>query len=145
MSIGRPSRYSVDLSSQICSLIMAGQSLREVCRREDMPSRSTVQSWLVKHEEFSDQYARACQIRQEELFDEIFEIADDGSNDWMDRQVGDKTVEVVNQEAIQRSKLRIDARKWVLSKMNPKKYGEKLDLNHEGGISVNITGRDAEL
>ena len=124
---------------------MAGQSLREVCRREDMPSRSTVQSWLAKHEEFSDQYARACQIRQEELFDEIFEIADDGSNDWMDRQVGDQTVEVVNQEAIQRSKLRIDTRKWALSKMNPKKYGEKLDLNHEGGISVNIIGKDAEL
>lgn len=110
-----------------------------------MPARSTVQSWLAKHEEFSDQYARACQIRQEELFDEIFEIADDGSNDWMDRQVGDQTVEVVNQEAIQRSKLRIDTRKWALSKMNPKKYGEKLDLNHEGGISVNIIGKDAEL
>jgi hypothetical protein len=124
---------------------MTGQSLREVCRRDDMPARSTVQSWLAKHEEFSDQYARACQIRQEELFDEIFEIADDGSNDWMDRQVGDQTVEVVNQEAIQRSKLRIDTRKWALSKMNPKKYGEKLDLNHEGGISVNIIGKDAEL
>jgi Bacteriophage Sf6, terminase small subunit-like len=142
---GRPTRYTEKLGAQICALIMTGQSLREVCRREDMPSRSAVFSWLAKHEEFADQYARACLIRQEEIFDEIFEIADDGSNDWMLRRDGDEAIEVVNHEVIQRSRLRIDARKWALSKMNPRKYGEKLDIDQTSRIALSFDRDESEL
>ena len=57
------------------------------------------------------------------------DIADDGSNDWVERKNADgSTTEVVNGEHIQRSRVRIDARKWLLSKLAPKKYGDKLEF-----------------
>ena len=70
------------------------------------------------------------ELRSHLLFDEIIEIADDDQNDYIEQTLpsGD-IIEKVNSEHIQRSRLRVDARKWVLSKMNPKKYGEKLDLD----------------
>lgn len=118
---------------------MGGESLRSVCRDDAMPSRETVYQWLSKHEAFADQYAKACDVRADQMFDEIFEIADDGTNDFTE-QDGEARV---NGEHIQRSRLRIDARKWALSKMMPKKYGDKLDLNHSGGVTVTLE-RDAE-
>ena len=124
--IGRPTAYSKDIAADILARIMGGESLRSICRDEAMPARSTVHLWLAKNADFSDQYARACDIRAEEMFDEMFEIADDGTNDWMLRGSGEDAIEVTNHENIQRSRLRIDTRKWALSKMNPKKYGEKI-------------------
>ena len=83
----------------------------------------------VKIEGLDEHYARACEARAEAIFDEILEIADESSNDIEQIDLGDGMVsEKVNHEAIQRSKLRVDARKWALSKMNPKRFGEKLDV-----------------
>jgi hypothetical protein len=60
------------------------------------------------------------------LADEIIDIADDGSNDWMERELeSGKTIEVLNAEHVARSRLRVDARKWVAAKLKPKKYGDK--------------------
>ena len=72
-------------------------------------------------------------MQADTLADEITDIADDSSNDWMDRKTksGD-TIRVIDHEAINRSRLRVDARKWIASKLKPKKYGEKLDLTHQG-------------
>lgn len=133
---GRPSNFSQEIADTICERIMDGRSLRDICGDEDMPARSTVHRWLATQQTFSDQYARACDIRAEEVFDEIFDIADDGTNDWMRRRGEDDEGWQANGEHIQRSRLRIDARKWALSKMNPKKYGDKLDMNHTGGVTV---------
>ena len=80
---------------------------------------------------------RARELQAEYLIDEIVEIADDGSNDYMQKKHGP----VVDQEHMGRSRLRIDTRKWAASKLAPKKYGDKLDLNHAGGLSVKI-GRE---
>lgn len=123
---GRPTKFTQDLATKILARVMAGESLRSVCRDEDMPARSTVHLWLAKDLSFSDQYARACDIRAEDLFDEMFEIADDATNDWMMRGSGENATEVVNGENVQRSRLRIDTRKWALARMNPKKYGDKI-------------------
>lgn len=123
---GRPTLFTPEIAADITVRIMAGESLRSICRDEAMPARSTVHLWIATNESFSDQYARACDIRAEEMFDEMFEIADDGTNDWMLRGSGEDAIEVTNHENIQRSRLRIDTRKWALSKMNPKKYGEKI-------------------
>lgn len=120
---------------QICALIAEGMSLRQIGALEGMPDKVTILRWLGKHEEFCTQYARAREMQMEHYADEILEIADDGTNDWMTRHLGNgETVEVPNNEHINRSRLRVDSRKWLMSKLAPKKYGDKL--------TQEITGKD---
>lgn len=132
---GRPTKYTKALGEKICLRICDGESLRSICRDEKMPTRSTVHLWLLDEtkKEFSDQYKFAVDVRTDNMFDEIEEIADDGTNDWTERELNDGyVVTVVNSEHIQRSRLRVDVRKWALSKLMPKKYGDKLDLTTDG-------------
>lgn len=130
--IGRPSRYSQDLADNICAELATGKSMRTVCRADDMPAMSTVFKWLRERPDFSEQYARAKAEAADALVEEILDIADDGSNDWM--EVHDKDGKAVgyklNGEHVQRSRLRVDTRKWIASKLKPRKYGERLDLAH---------------
>lgn len=94
--------------------------------------------WLAKDEyaSFRQQYARAREAQADALFDEMLDIADDGSNDWMERKRDDgSTDEVLNHEHIQRSRLRIDARKWMAGKLRPKVYGDKAEVEHNHKIS----------
>ena len=121
-------KFTQKLSDDICERISDGQSVREITRDESMPAMSTVFRWLADKDDFREQYARACTARAEHIFDEMLDIADDGDNDWMERKGRDNQSIgwQENGEALGRSKIRIDARKWVLGKMNPKKYGEKV-------------------
>lgn len=139
--------YNPAIFDIVLARIMEGKSLSDVCRDDDMPSRAEVHRWLASDPAISDKYARACEIRADVLFDELLDIADDGTNDWMERANADGSTgdKVLNAEHVQRSRLRIDARKWALAKMQPKKYGDKLDLNHGGGMVVTIAGPDADL
>lgn len=92
-----------------------------------MPPESTVREWVAADREgFAAQYARAREIGYQTMADELLEISDDGSNDFMLRKRGDDEIETVNQEAINRSRLRVDTRKWLLSKALPKVYGDRL-------------------
>jgi hypothetical protein len=136
---GRPTTYTSELAAIILARAMAGESLRGICRDESMPARSTVHLWLAKDAAFSDQYARACEVRAEELFDEMFEIADDATNDFMAQ--GEDGAWRVNGENVQRSRLRIDTRKWALARMNPKKYGDKITnevVGKDGGPIASV-------
>jgi hypothetical protein len=79
-------------------------------------------------EEFSTEYARARELCYEHWADEIIDVADDGSNDWMERTRRDGSVEtVLDREHVSRSELRINARKWLLSKLLPKKFGDRVE------------------
>lgn len=120
---GRPSSFSQAVADRICERLTHGESLRTICRDEDMPATSTVCKWLNDRPAFSEQYARAREAQADALFDEILDIADETRHDW---SVNERGAEVVNNEAIARSRLRVDARKWMASKLAPKKYGEKL-------------------
>ena len=130
-AIGRPTRYNEALAREICNRLANGESLRAICRDEKMPDRSTVIEWAndPKHP-FSDQYARAREVAYLEMADELLEIADDSTVDYMTRKRGDEEIEVVNSDHITRSRLRVDTRKWMLSKMLPKVYGDK--IVHQG-------------
>lgn len=130
---GRPTDYSDETAATICQRLADGESLRSICSDADMPVQSTVFRWLSLHDEFSKQYAYARASQAEYLFDEILDIADDGHNDWMLRKFGDDERYVENGEALRRSVLRVDARKWVVSKLLPKKYGERVTSVVEGG------------
>lgn len=103
-----------------------------------MPDKSTVLRWLRDREEFRVQYARAKQEGAEVMAEEILDIADDGRNDWEEREGRGGTYIALNREAIERSKLRVDARKWVMSKLLPKKYGDKLDVAHTGDVKISM-------
>ena len=125
---GRPTIYSPELAAEICSAISEGKSLRTICQQDGMPARSSVFLWLSQHKEFSDQYARAREAQADTLADEILAIADDATGDY--RTIAKDGAEVVafNGENVQRSRLRVDARKWYAGKVAPKKYGDKLEL-----------------
>ncbi len=120
---GRPSKHSARLAESILERIAGGESLRAICRDSEMPAKSTITLWISRDREgFSAQYEAACLARAHYWADELLDIADDGSNDWMERF--DKEEGSLgwreNGEAMQRSRLRVDTRKWLLSKMLPK-------------------------
>lgn len=126
--------FSQDIFDAICERIADGESLRTICSDGDMPNKATVFRWLAQDESgtLSDQYARAREAQADAIFDEILDIADDGRNDWMQRNGDDDDGWQCNGEHIQRSRVRIDARKWMAGKMRPKVYGEKVSHEHGG-------------
>lgn len=132
MPAGRPSTYGPEITDIICERIANGESLKSICEEDGLPDKATVFRWLAAHEEFRDRYARAREVQADALFDDILSIADDGRNDWMERKNGDgeNIGWQENGEALRRSQLRIDARKWMAGKLRPKKYGDKLELEH---------------
>lgn len=102
-----------------------------------MPVQSTVFKWLSQQPAFAEQYARAREAQADTLFDEIQDIADDGSNDFITKKNADGTeYEAFNAEHVQRSKLRVDARKWMAGKLRPKVYGDKIEHDHTGQVVV---------
>ncbi len=119
----------------ILDRIAAGESLRSILpqkeRDKNLPALTTFLDWVSKDEVLSKQYARAMDAREFLIFEEMFEIADDAKNDYMTKRIAGQEVEVVNPEVVQRSRLRIDTRKWALSKMNPKKYGDKIESTNK--------------
>lgn len=141
MPSGRLTEYTPSVAKSILSRIAAGESLRSICEPEEMPAASTVCGWVVDNREgFAEQYARARKLQAELLADELFDVADDGTNDWMEKR--DKDGACIgwqeNGEALQRSRLRVDTRKWYLSKVLPKIYGERVsqEVSAPGGGPV---------
>jgi hypothetical protein len=129
--VGRPSKFSQDMAEKICEQIANGKSLRAICAEDDMPSTSTVCKWLNENQEFSEQYARARDRQADHYFEEIIEIADTAEAD---------------SAAVAKARLQVDARKWAASKLAPRKYGEKteLDVKSSDGSMTPTVRLDAE-
>lgn len=123
---GRPTDYTPELASRICAQLAEGISLRTVCLADDMPSKTTVFEWFRKHKEFADQYARAKEESADALFEETVDIADESLKDAYNADP--KLVSAI----VQAQRLRVDTRKWMMSKMKPKKYGDKVDVTSGG-------------
>lgn len=120
--IGRPTVFTQELADHICARIAEGESLRSVCRDENIPPTGTILRWVAQNEVFREQYEAAMEQRAEYLFEEMFEIADETKLDTIETETGERP----NAEWISRSRLRVDVRKWALSKMMPKKYGDRI-------------------
>jgi hypothetical protein len=133
--------YDEAVATRICEEIASGRSLRTICEDDDMPDKATVFRWLAERETFRDQYARAREAQADAMLEEILDIADDGRNDSYKDDEGNVRTD---QDVIARSRLRVDTRKWAMSKMAPKKYGDKLDLSHSGNVTlvpqINLNG-----
>jgi hypothetical protein len=134
--------YNQEIADKVCERLAAGDSLRKACEAVGAKA-PTILLWTNEHEAFAEQYARARQTGYALLADELIEIADNGLNDTYETENGP----AVNQDVIARSRLRVDTRKWMLSKMLPKVYGEKLETTHKGsvGVTMQVTDSDEKL
>lgn len=125
MGKGRASIRTADLANKLVEGISEGVPLRELCRRHGI-SKSEVYRWRDDDAELEGRIARARLIGFDALAEEALEIADDGTNDWIERKRDDgSTYEAINGEHIQRSKLRVETRLKLLAKWDPKRYGER--------------------
>lgn len=112
-AMGRPTVFSDEIAATICERIANGESLKHITEEDGMPSRATVHSWLLNsaHKDFLDKYEEAREMQADVYADEMDDIAKDTTID------------------VQRARLIIDTRKWTSSKLKPKKYGDKLDID----------------
>jgi hypothetical protein len=115
--------YSPELADRVCELMVEGVSLREICGMPGMPSRQSIFNWLEKSEEFRQRYEIARLMQVEYWAHEIIEIADDASDDFVINEEGER---VIDHENINRARLRVDARKWLMSKLNPQRFGDRV-------------------
>lgn len=121
---------------EILENIEGGAGLGKALEGKGMPGRTLFYKWLDEDADLANKYAHACARRADRLVEEIIEIADDSSEDW---KYDDKGNKVPDGEAVQRSRLRVDARKWAASKLAPKKYGDKLELAGDPERPVELT------
>lgn len=114
---GRPTTYNQETATKLCEYIVMGYSLRKACEQEGMPVPSTFFDWIREHEEFSKQYTRATEERSEAMAEDMLAISDDTRED---------------KDAVAKAKLQVETRKWLMAKMKPKKYGDKIDVTSDG-------------
>ena len=133
--VGRPTDYNNKLADLICERVATHEvGLKRLCAMyDDMPDKITINRWRNKYPEFAAQYAQAKISQIETLVDEIIDIADDSTQDEI---INDQGMRVCNSEFIARSRLRIDTRKWLASKLVPKIYG--LQTNEEKSTDTSV-------
>jgi hypothetical protein len=123
--MGTHSAFTQEIADNICLQLIEGKSLRTICLNEDTPALSTVMLWISSADSrndyklFSEQYARAREMQADTLADEILSLSDEA--------------DAKNAHAI---RVRVDARKWVASKLKPKVYGDKIDLAVSGDVNI---------
>ncbi len=124
--MGRPTIYSDELAQEICSTIACqSRGLTYLCSKNPhWPERTTIFQWRLDKPDFSNLYDKAKYAQAESLADEMLDIADETSSDKVVNNAGN---EVCNSEYVNRSRLRVDTRKWILERLSPKKYGSKLE------------------
>lgn len=128
--------YPIELEDVILARLENGESLRKICKAEGFPHESTVRKWARMDPEFMKKYRAARDLGYETLADELIDICDDATNDWMERNDPENPGYQVNLEHIARARLRIDTRKWVLAKMHPQIYGDKQQVDVSGTIKI---------
>jgi hypothetical protein len=123
--------FTPEMGDRICEQISAGNSLRATCELDWAPARRTVFVWLREQPEFRQQYALAQIEGAHAHADDALAIADDGRNDWMANNDPDNPGYRLNAEAVARSRLRVDTRKWMAARMFPTMYGDKVEITGE--------------
>tara|TARA_R110000850_G_C9996087_1_gene467965 strand:+ start:15042 stop:15476 length:435 start_codon:yes stop_codon:yes gene_type:complete len=136
--MARPSEYTQETADKICAELSMGVSLRTVCKADHLPCIATVFNWFRSYPEFLEQYTRAKEESADAMAEDILDISDNATNDWM--ETDDDAGYRLNGENIQRSRLRVESRKWLMSKQKPKKYGDKIqqEITAPEGVSFNM-------
>lgn len=135
---GRPSKYTDAILVTIVERLSKGEPMAVICRDEGMPAARTVRDWVANSEQVSAAIAHAREEGEDYLAAECLAIADDARNDFMEARAseGDEKAGQFNGEHVQRSKLRIETRLKLLAKWNPKKYGDRVAVDH--GVQDNL-------
>ena len=135
--------YNQAIADYVCEQLALGRSLLSITRDplEGMPAESTLRDWEKTYAEFGANSTRAREYGCHRMAAECLEIADDGRNDWMEREAGPQ----LNSEHVQRSKLRIETRMRLLGKWLPKVYGDKIEHEHKGSVNITATKHDEAL
>lgn len=122
---GRPTIYTAQLADRICKEIAQSEKgLHRLHRELDwFPDPSTIMDWLSDKTEFSAQYARAKDLQADFMRDSLLPIADDTSGDELITKNG----VIENREFVNRSKIRIETRMWIMERLSPKKYGKQVE------------------
>jgi len=141
--VGRPTKYNQKIDEEICTRLATGESLRHICIDNHIPHIATIMTWVFGKvqgsEEFHEHYEAARKMQAELMADELNDISDNGSNDWMENNDPDNPGYKTNGEAIQRSRLRVDTRKWVASKLLSK-YKDKTETK----VTIDAVGEFLE-
>lgn len=139
--MARPTKKSDKLLQEITERLSQGEPLAQICRDEGMPAARTVREWQQNDEKVSAAIARAREEGFDAIAAECLDIADDSRNDWMNRaaDAGDEQALQFNGEHVQRSKLRVDTRLKLLAKWDPKRYGDRLAVDH--GVQDNLADK----
>lgn len=130
MPAGRPSIYTPEIAAYVCAQIADGNSLRKICREDGVPALTTIFEWLGSKPEFAEQYARAKEAQADAMAEDMLDIAD------MPPAIGEKGT--VDSGDVAHMRLRIDTRKWIASKLKPKKYGDKIEQEIKGDMSLTV-------
>lgn len=132
---GVPLTYTPEIGREICEKVAVSHvSLVKLCKQNPhWPCYQTIYEWRIKVKEFGDNYTKAKQDQVEALVDQCLDISDDSGFDYHLNADG---VVIVDSEAINRARLRIDTRKWIAAKLAPKLYGEKKEIEHKGQIGL---------
>lgn len=140
---GRPTKYTPAIGKAICKMMAMGMSVRKIGRRPLMPSAPTIIGWSIDPEHpFSEQFARASAVKFTLMAEDLIDIADDGSNDWMEREAKDGSIAIVlNREALERSRLRLDTRWKILAQALPK-FVDRIRVEHTGAEGGPIETRE---
>lgn len=139
---GRPSKYTPALAEAICDRLAEGESLRKICKDQKMPAARNVHVWVEENDEFRQQYARAREAQADKYAQEIIEIADEECVVVKHPKEGEDVEVAFDSALVANKRLRVDARKWAASKLAPKKYGDKLDLEVNANINTTLTLAD---
>jgi hypothetical protein len=118
-------RYRQSLGARVCDGLATGEALEAICQRPGMPPLPEVLAWLAdpRRADFQAAVAKAREARADALVGEILSIADDPTG----------------AEQVQRSKLRVDTRRWLAAKLAPAKYGDASSLEISGPAGGPIT------
>lgn len=118
---GRPTLYSVEMAALICRRLAGGEALHRICAEPGMPANTTVVLWLRRYPEFEELYGIARDAQSERMFDRVGEIA-----------------EAATPETAQVAGVQIRAAQWQAAKLAPRKYGTRVEHNHDGGITFEV-------
>lgn len=137
---GRPSDYTQEIADEIINTISSCSiGLRSLCNsNEHWPDVTTLFRWIQVNDEFHNRYIRAKELQAEYLASEILDIADDGTNDLMTIIKGNNEYEIENKEVTNRSKLRVETRRWIVERLLPKQYGNLTKLEHSGSVEITV-------
>ena len=118
--MARPSKYSETIAEKILSRYADGETLSTICKDKNMPKRNTVYRWRQSYSTFGEAYLRAQEEHTDALVDEAGDIVDTEQNPQL-------------------AKVRADHRKWLASKLNRNKYGDKIEVNETKTLDISPT------